>query len=79
MQLRCSLYTPWGYVNRGPEEHSALARSVALFVVAGLMEIGGGYLVRLCLREHRGFILGALGAREEEIRVARKPNARVLL
>jgi hypothetical protein len=28
-----------------------LARSIALFVVAGLMEIGGGYLVWLWLRE----------------------------
>ena len=40
---------------------STLARSVALFVVAGLMEIGGGYLVWLWLREHRGLLLGALG------------------
>ena len=41
---------------------SALARSVALFVVAGLLEIGGGgYLVWLWLREHRGVALGALG------------------
>ena len=41
--------------------NSALARSVALFVLAGLMEIGGGYLVWLWLRDHRGFLLGALG------------------
>lgn len=40
---------------------STVVRSVALFVVAGLMEIGGGYLVWLWLREQRGFILGALG------------------
>lgn len=38
-----------------------IARSVALFIVAGLMEIGGGYLVWLWLRESRGFALGALG------------------
>jgi small multidrug resistance family-3 protein len=38
-----------------------LARSVALFIVAGLMEIGGGYLVWLWLREARGVLLGALG------------------
>ncbi len=31
-----------------------LLRSIALFVVAGLMEIGGGYLVWLWLREGRG-------------------------
>jgi small multidrug resistance family-3 protein len=40
---------------------SAVARSVALFVVAGLMEIGGGYLAWLWLRERRGFAIGALG------------------
>ena len=38
-----------------------IARSVALFVIAGLMEIGGGYLVWLWLREGRAFFLGALG------------------
>lgn len=41
---------------------SALARSVALFALAGLMEIGGGYLVWLCLRERRAWWVGALGA-----------------
>ena len=38
-----------------------VARSVALFLIAGLMEIGGGYLVWLWLREGRGIVLGALG------------------
>ena len=38
-----------------------LARSIGLFVVAGLMEIGGGYLVWLWLREGRAVLLGALG------------------
>jgi small multidrug resistance family-3 protein len=38
-----------------------VARSVLLFVVAGLMEIGGGYLVWLWLRDGRGIVLGALG------------------
>ena len=38
-----------------------IARSVALFVIAGLMEIGGGYLVWLWLRDRRGFALGVLG------------------
>jgi small multidrug resistance family-3 protein len=41
---------------------SALARSVVLFVIAGLMEIGGGYLVWLSLRERRGLAIGAFGA-----------------
>ena len=37
------------------------ARSIALFILAGLMEIGGGYLVWLWLREGRGVVLGAFG------------------
>lgn len=40
---------------------SVIVRSVALFVLAGLMEIGGGYLVWLWLRESRAVWLGALG------------------
>jgi small multidrug resistance family-3 protein len=39
----------------------ALVRSILLFVLAGLMEIGGGYLVWLWLREGRAIWLGALG------------------
>jgi len=39
----------------------AVARSLALFALAGLMEIGGGYLVWLWLRESRAVWLGALG------------------
>ena len=39
----------------------SLFRSVALFILAGLCEIGGGYLVWLWLRNGRGFVLGALG------------------
>ncbi|HET7275866.1 MAG TPA: YnfA family protein [Longimicrobiaceae bacterium] len=38
-----------------------ILRSVALFLFAGLMEIGGGYLVWLWLREGRAFALGAAG------------------
>lgn len=37
------------------------ARSVVLFVAAGLCEIGGGYLVWLWLRDRRSALLGALG------------------
>ena len=40
---------------------AVLARSVTLFIVAGLMEIGGGYLVWLWLREGRAIALGAFG------------------
>ena len=39
-----------------------IARSVALFLIAGLCEIGGGYLVWLWLREHRSVSLGVAGA-----------------
>jgi small multidrug resistance family-3 protein len=39
-----------------------IARSVVLFIVAGLCEIGGGYLVWLWLREHRSVTLGVAGA-----------------
>jgi small multidrug resistance family-3 protein len=40
---------------------NAILRSLVLFVVAGLFEIGGGYLVWLWLRTGRSFVLGALG------------------
>jgi len=36
--------------------------SLALFVLAGVCEIGGGYLVWLWLREGRSVLLGVLGA-----------------
>ena len=36
-------------------------KSLALFVAAGLCEIGGGYLVWLWLRDERSAALGALG------------------
>jgi small multidrug resistance family-3 protein len=39
-----------------------VVRSVALFLLAGLLEIGGGYLVWLWLRYDRSAWLGALGA-----------------
>lgn len=39
-----------------------LARSVLFFVLAGLMEIGGGYLMWLWLRERWAWWVGALGA-----------------
>jgi small multidrug resistance family-3 protein len=38
-----------------------VSRSVALFLIAGLCEIGGGYLVWLWLRDHRSAFLGVLG------------------
>ena len=38
-----------------------IGRSLALFAVAGLCEIGGGYLVWLWLRSGKGFAVGVLG------------------
>jgi len=40
---------------------ATILRSALLFLVAGLCEIGGGYLVWLWLRDGRGAALGALG------------------
>jgi small multidrug resistance family-3 protein len=40
----------------------AIARAVALFIAAGLTEIGGGYLVWRWLREGAPVIAGVLGA-----------------
>ncbi|MSQ10829.1 MAG: YnfA family protein [Dehalococcoidia bacterium] len=39
-----------------------IARTALLFVVAGLCEIGGGWLVWQWLREGRSVLLGAAGA-----------------
>ncbi len=36
-------------------------RAAALFLLAGLLEVGGGYLVWLWLRQHRHPALGAAG------------------
>ena len=38
-----------------------VARSVALFVVAAIAEIGGAYLVWQAVKEHRGMWLAVLG------------------
>ena len=40
---------------------SIILRSVALFLVAGLLEIGGGYLVWLWWRDGKAVAVGALG------------------
>lgn len=39
----------------------AIALTVVLFILAGLCEIGGGYMVWLWLREGMGWTMGALG------------------
>lgn len=38
-----------------------IAKTLFYFFLAGLLEIGGGYLIWLWLREDQGFLLGALG------------------
>ena len=40
----------------------ATIKSIFYFVVAGLCEIGGGYLVWLCLREGKSFWYGFIAA-----------------
>ncbi len=40
---------------------STIARSIALFAIAGVCEIAGGYLVWIWLRDHRTAWFGALG------------------
>ncbi len=42
-------------------ETTSIARSILFFALAGLCEIGGGYLVWLWLRDGRAAWLGALG------------------
>ena len=39
-----------------------MTRSISLFVLAGLAEIGGGYLMWLWWRDGRAWPLGAIGA-----------------
>src|SRR5262245_54529444 len=39
-----------------------IARSLVYFVIAGLCEIGGGYLIWLWIREHRSPLFGVGGA-----------------
>ncbi|HWR40522.1 MAG TPA: YnfA family protein [Patescibacteria group bacterium] len=39
-----------------------IARSIGYFLLAGLFEIGGGYLIWLWLREGKGFGYAATGA-----------------
>lgn len=38
-----------------------IAKSLVYFILAGLCEIGGGYLVWLWLREGKGVTFGLLG------------------
>jgi len=46
----------------GVKTMKSIILSVLFFVLAGLFEIGGGYLMWQWLREGRAIVLGALGA-----------------
>ena|SRR5215813_1749487 len=39
-----------------------MIRSIIYFILAGLMEIGGGYLMWIWLREQRAWWIGSIGA-----------------
>jgi hypothetical protein len=51
---------------------SMIAQSVALFLLAGLCEIGGGWLVWQWFREGRGLLWGFLGGYSHPLRY--RPN-----
>lgn len=50
------------HVSSIDEHNDMIARSIALFALAGLAEIGGGYLMWLWLREGRPLWVGLVGA-----------------
>jgi len=39
-----------------------IIKSIFYFILAGVFEIGGGYLVWLCLREGKSMLYGVMGA-----------------
>jgi len=45
----------------GVMKSSLILKSISLFIIAGICEIGGGYLVWLWLRNSKGFMLGIIG------------------
>ncbi len=47
---------------RGKGVFMEIAKSLFYFIVAGIFEIGGGYLVWLWLREGKGILYGIAGA-----------------
>jgi small multidrug resistance family-3 protein len=59
-------YTPRSFIVAYCEERNGesmlIAKSMCYFILAGLCEIGGGYLVWLWLREGRSVWLAAIGA-----------------
>ncbi len=49
------------YSPNEPSKARVLSKTIALFLLAGICEIGGGYLVWLWIREDKGWILGIIG------------------
>ena len=49
------------YQDKSGEGRKSMLRAYALFVLAGLAEVGGGYLVWQWLRHGRSLLLGLLG------------------
>lgn len=43
------------------KKFTAIAKTLFYFFLAGLLEIGGGYLIWLWIREDYGFFIGLLG------------------
>ena len=52
---------PAGRRGRGRQSGGVTIRSIALFVLAALLEIGGAWLVWQGLREHRGWLWVGVG------------------
>src|SRR5918995_2613053 len=50
-----------GKVNQGTKKIRKITITLFFFLLAGLCEIGGGYLVWLWLREDMSWVLGAIG------------------
>ena len=58
--VTCCILTSGSGV-RGKERKVLIAKSAALFFVAGLAEIGGGYLIWIWLRRSEPLLIGILG------------------
>lgn len=59
---RCTAFTAVFPLYSNDVDVNTLLRSLVFFALAGLLEIGGGYLVWLWLREQKPLYLGLLGA-----------------
>jgi len=52
---------PTFYIEPQTLRNMAILKSVLIFILAGFCEIGGGYLVWLCLKEEKPLWYGILG------------------